>query len=440
MTGQEWLGVLAVVAILAAGLPAVRAITARCGTSPEVSRKSVHVLMGLVCVTFPWVFDRPLPVWVLAAAATIPLAVVRTIPALRCGVGSALHGINRPSYGEVLFAPAVAAVFHFSGGDPYLHGIPIGILTLADAASAVGGTRWGRRHYGVGAGFKTVEGSLIFLVTAFLCVFLPLFLGGRMDMVQAFWMALILATLAMMAEGISDRGFDNLVIPLGCIFVLSRLLPLDGPALVLRMVVLVLLLVLVLVGSRWSTLNGGALLGSVLLGYGCAILADWRFALPPSGVYIAHLITTRKHHLIRAFDHRLDAVVSHALAALPWVVAVAMEKLSVERGLAGVSFAMMAQLAILDTATRNSVAGLSPRPLRATLKGAVIAALPGLVWLWPYAMELLLPTASAFAATLLAVLWFNKISRRWRGGDTTLWMIKGVLALAVSLTAFLFQP
>ncbi|MBX3741637.1 MAG: hypothetical protein KF712_11640 [Akkermansiaceae bacterium] len=440
MTGYEWLCVLVVVLILAAGLPSVRAITARCGASPEVSRKSVHVLMGLVCVSFPWVFERPLPVWVLAAAATIPLAVVRSIPSLRSGVGSALHGIKRPSYGEVLFAPAVAAVFHFSGGDPYLHGIPIGILTLADAASAVGGTRWGRRHYGVGEGFKTVEGSLIFLTTAFLCVFLPLFLGGRMDMVHSLWIALILATLAMMAEGISDRGFDNLVIPLGCIFALDRLLLLDTPSLTWRFIVLVVLLVLVLVGSRWSTLNGGALLGSVLLGYGCAILADWRFALPPSGVFISHLITTRKHHLIKSFDHRLDAVVSHALAAMPWVVAVALDRLPVALGLAGVSFAMMAQLAILDTATRTSVPGLSPRPLRAVLKGAFIAALPGLAWLWPYAGALVVPVASAFAATLLAVLWFGKLSRSWRGGDTALWMVKGVLALAVSLTAFLFRP
>ena len=440
MTGYEWLCVLAVVVILAAGLPVIRAVTARFGASPEVSRKSVHVLMGLVCVSFPWVFDRALPVWILAAAATIPLAVVRAIPALRNGLGSALHGIKRPSYGEVLFAPAVAAVFYFSGGDPYLHGIPVGILTLADAASAIGGTRWGRRHYGVGEGFKTVEGSLIFLTTAFLCVFLPLFLGGRVDMIHALWIALILATLAMMAEGISDRGFDNLVIPLGCIFALDRLLLLDTPSLAWRFVVLAVLLVLVLVGSRWSTLNGGALLGSVLLGYGCAILADWRFALPPSGVFISHLVTTRKHHLIKSFDHRLDAVVSHAIAAMPWVVAVALDRLPVALGLAGVSFAMMAQLAILDTATRNSVPGLSVRPLRAVLKGALIAALPGLVWLWPYGRELLVPAVSAFAASLVVVLWFDKLARSWRGGDTELWMVKGLLAFAVSLTAFLFRP
>lgn len=440
MTPREWFSVLAVVGVLVLGLPLIRAITARSGASAEVSRKSVHVMMGLICVSFPWIFDRALPVWILAAAATLPLAVVRIVPALRSGVGSALHGIKRPSYGEVLFAPSVAAVFYFSGGDPFLHGIPIGILTLADAASALAGTRWGKRHYGVGEGFKTIEGSAIFLFTAFLCVFLPLFLGERTDLVHAFWIAMILATLAMMAEGISDQGFDNLVIPLGSIFVLDRLMPLDTPALVWRLVVVVVLLGLVLAGSRWSTLNGGALLGSALLGYGCAILADWRFALPPSAVFICHVVTTRKHQLTKSFDHRLDAVVSHAIACLPWVIAVSFGRLPFEVGLTGVSFAMMAQLAILDTATRSSVPGLKPQPLRAISKGALIAALPGLIWLWPHGRELLVPSASALVSSFAAVGLFDRVSGSYCGHATGLWMIKGSLALAASSAAFLFHP
>lgn len=440
MRGGEWFGVLTVVGTLGIGLPLIRIITARCGSSAEVARKSVHVMMGLVCVSFPWIFDRALPVWILAAAATLPLAIVRIIPSLRSGVGSALHGIKRPSYGEVLFAPAVAAVFHFSGGDPFLHGIPIGILTLADAASALAGTRWGKRHYGVGEGFKTIEGSIIFLLTAFLCVFLPLFLGQRSDLPHALWIALILATLAMMAEGISDRGFDNLVIPLGSIFVLDRLLPLDTPALTWRFVVVVVLLVLVLAGSKWSTLNGGALLGSVLLGYGCAILADWRFALPPAAVFICHVITTRKHHLTKSFDHRLDAVVSHAIACLPWVIAVSFDRLPVAVGLAGVSYAMMAQLAILDTATCSSLPGLKPKPLRATLKGALIAGLPGLIWLLPYGRALAVSSSAALIATFLMVVVFDKICDSYRGHITGLWIIKGTCALAASSAAFLFHP
>ncbi|RYD18264.1 MAG: hypothetical protein EOP88_23200, partial [Verrucomicrobiaceae bacterium] len=281
MNSREWLAVAAVVACLFLGMPLIRLLAKRVGASPEVARKTIHVVMGLSCAAFPWIFDRALPVWILAAIATVPLGIIRMLPALRNGVGSALHGIERPSYGEVLFAPAVATVFTLAAGDLYLYLIPILILTIADAAGALVGTRWGKLRYGSGDGFKTVEGSVIFSCTAFLCAFLPLLLGGRVDAMHALWIGLILALLAMMAEGFSDRGFDNLVIPVGCFFMLEKLLPLEMPSLVGRLVVLVLLLVLVLTGSRWSTLNGGALLGSVLLGYGCAVIGDWRFALPP---------------------------------------------------------------------------------------------------------------------------------------------------------------
>ncbi len=440
MTSMEWLSMTGVLAGLLVGLPVIKGNVSRSGISPEIARKTVHVLMGLICMTFPWVFDRPLPVWILAAAATLSLLLVRTVPMLRSGVGSALHGIKRPSYGEVLFAPAVAAVFHISGGDPILYGVPIGILTLADAAGALAGTRWGKRQYGCGEGFKSIEGSAVFLLTAFLCVFLPLALSERTGLATALWIAAILATLAMIAEGFSDRGFDNLVLPLGSVLVLERLLPLADPALAGRFAVLVLVLTLVLTGARWSTLSGGALLGSALLGYGCAILADWRYAFPPSAVFICHLVITRKHQLTKAFDHRLDAVLSHAIACLPWVIGFGLGGLAFGTGLAGISFAMVGQLAILDVATRDAVPGLTPKPLRSTAKGALIAGLPGLAWLAEDFSKLLLPFGATLIFTLVVATALSRIARKCEGHATCLWTIKGLLALLGSFPALFYQP
>jgi phytol kinase len=435
----EWLAVAGVLAGLFLGLPLIRGFARRSGASPEVARKMIHVAMGLSCAAFPWVFERAFPVWVLAGIATVPLAFIRMFPALRNGVGSALHGIERPSYGEVLFAPAVAAVFALADGDCYLYLIPILILTISDAAGALVGTRWGKRRYGSGEGFKTVEGSVIFWFTAFLCGFLPLALGGRVDVTHALWIGVILGILAMMAEGISDRGFDNLVIPVGCFFMLQKLLPLEIPGLVGRFVVLALLLALVLVGSRWSTLSGGALLGGVLLGYGCAVMADWRFALPLVAVFVCHVVTTRKHGLTGKFDHRLDAVLSHTIASMPWVIAAEFELVSMSMALAGVAFAMGAQLAILDTATRTWMPHLKATPLRSVTKGFLVASLPGLVWLWPECPRLLVPVAAALGGTWLAILLFQGIHSRYRGHVTGLWIMEGLLALAASTPALLFR-
>jgi len=439
LSSREWLAVASVVTGLFLGMPLIRLLAKHFGASPEVARKTIHVVMGLSCAAFPWIFDRPLPVWVLAAVATIPLGIIRMLPALRNGVGSALHGIERPSYGEVLFAPAVAAVFTLAAGDLYLYLIPILILTIADAAGALVGTRWGKLRYGSGDGFKTVEGSIIFCCTAFLCAFLALLLGGRVDAMHALWIGLILGLLAMMAEGFSDRGFDNLVIPVGCFFMLEKLMPLEMPSLVGRFVVLVLLLILVLTGSRWSTLNGGALLGSVLLGYGCAVIGDWRFALPPVAVFICHVVTTRKHGLTGKIDHRLDAVLSHTIASMPWILAADFGGVSISTALAGVSFAMGAQLAILDTATHTWIGRRACTPVRSVIKGFGVASLPGLVWLWPAVASLLIPIASALGCMWLATLLFHKIESAYRGHVTGLWILKGLLALAASAPALLLH-
>lgn len=439
MSGAEGMAVGGVLMVLFLGMPLIRMIAKRFSASPEVARKMIHVAMGLTCAGFPWIFQRSTPVWVLAGIATVPLILIRVFPKLRTGIGSPLHSIARPSFGEVLFAPAVATVFALAAGDLYLYLIPILILTIADAAGAIFGTRWGTRRYGSGEGFKTVEGSMIFWFTAFLCVCLPLMIGGRVDPLHALSIGVILGILAMMAEGISDRGFDNMVLPVGCFFMLQKLLPLEMSGLVGRAVVLGLLLALVLLGARWSTLSGGALLGSVLLGYGCAVMADWRFALPPVAVFVSHLVTTRKHRLTDKFDHRLDAVLSHTIAAMPWVIAAELGWTSVTVALAGVSFAMGAQLAILDTATRTWMPDLLVTPVRSAFKGLLVASVPGLVFITPEFLKWAGPMGVAVICMWLVAVLFNRIQPCYHGHVTGLWIIKGALALAASGPALLIQ-
>ena len=440
MTPYEWMAVLGVLAALLAGLPLLRKLCQACGTSAEVARKSVHVAMGMACAAFPWIFDRPLPVWVLAALATAPLALLRWVPALREGIGSTLHGVKRISYGEILFAPAVAAVFDLSDGDPLLHAIPVGILTVADAAGAIAGTRWGHRLYVCGTSRKSVEGSAAFLAVAFLCTFLPLWISGRTDPLQTVLIALTLAIVSMMAEGISDRGFDNLVIPLGCHFLLARFLESSMAAMEIRFGAAVILLALVAWGSRWSTLSGSALIGGALLGYGCAILADPRFLLPLLAIFICHLVTTRRHRLGGTFDHRLDAVISHAIGTLPWCLAVDRGLLDSRVALAGLSFGMAVHLAITTLATRRYLHPGRPALPHSVIKGWLIAGLAGLAWLWGDHQTLAPPAAIALALTPAAALLSEALESRLSA--PVVWTLRGTLALLCSTPALLLlkQP
>lgn len=435
MTLQEWLTLGAVLAGLLVGLPLFRHAATRCGASAEAARKSVHVAMGLVCATFPWIFSRPLPVWVLAATATAPLLLLRSIPSLRHGFGSALHGIQRVSYGELLFAPAVAVVFHLSQGDPLAFVIPVLVLTVADAAGALAGTRWGQRFYVCGTGRKSLEGSAAFLSAAFLCTFVPIIVAGRAGIHQAVWISLILAILAMMAEGISDRGFDNLLIPPGCHFVLERLFQSDSGGLALRFVAAVLLLVLVITGSRWSTLSGSSLIAAALLGYACAMLADVRFSLPLVAIFFCHLATTRKHALKGVFDHRLDAVVSPAIASLFWTLVVERGLVGTTAGLVGVSIAMATHLSQLVAATRRWLHPREPFLARSVAKGWLVAAPPGLIWLWDERATV----APVCIVGLFLSVPFCIISPAIRSKDrlstTSVWVVRGILSLLASLPA-----
>lgn len=438
MSDQEWMALAAVIGGLLISLPLVRVLAIRTGASPEVSRKTVHVFMGFSCLSFPWIFQSPLPVWILAITASVLLLILRSIPSLRNGIGHTLHGVGRLSCGEILFAPAIATVFHYAHSHPVYYIVPVAILTVADAAGALAGKRWGKLRYVCGGDYKTVEGSLAFLGCAMVCVFIPLYLLTDLSMLHMIAISIILALLTMIGEGISDRGFDNLILPLGGMFVLNRLIPLESGELITRLVALAVLFILLLWGSRWSTLNGSSLLGGALLTYGCAILGTWQYALPPIALFMCHMLTSRTHQLNQRLVHSIKAVIGVTLACLPWLILHVNHWIPTPTGLAGVTFSMAALLAILDVSTWVYLRETPPSMLRSTLKGWLIAGLAGLVWLIPHASDLALPLGISIILTIIAAKSIHLIQGNHPQHQH--WLIKGTLALIASTPALLFRP
>ena len=75
---------------------------------PELSRKLVHVGMGLVTLSFPLLFLEAWPVWVLSISFLIALAALRFVTPLRQRLGKTLSDVGRQSLGEFYFPLAVA--------------------------------------------------------------------------------------------------------------------------------------------------------------------------------------------------------------------------------------------------------------------------------------------------------------------------------------------
>ena len=237
-----WTTVAVLQAIFLVFLAAVSRAAAREALQPETSRKVLHTGAGLLTLVLPFVFRDLWPVALLAVTTAAALAVIRLLPAMRMRFGAAAYRVCRSSYGEFYFLLAVVALFWLTEGQSsLLFTIPVLILTLADTAGALVGSRYGRLWYG--NGHKTVEGSIAFAAVAFLCAQGPLLLWSSGGRAESFLIAATLALLVALVEASVRRGRDNLLIPIGGYVLLRCLLPLTvGTLLICFTAALVLVL------------------------------------------------------------------------------------------------------------------------------------------------------------------------------------------------------
>lgn len=199
-----------VIAALGVLFAAARAARLSGRVSPEWSRKIVHVGMGTVCLTFPWVFSNNAPVLVIAGCAAVGLLLLRLVPTARTAFGCVLHGVERKSYGEFAFVAGVASTFVLAHGNALAYVVPVAILTFADALAALIGARYGELRFPSVGGTKSFEGSATFFVVAVACVAVPMVIAGSPGVIL---IALVTGAALMLVEALSWSGIDNFAIP-----------------------------------------------------------------------------------------------------------------------------------------------------------------------------------------------------------------------------------
>ncbi|MEX1117484.1 MAG: hypothetical protein WEB60_01695 [Terrimicrobiaceae bacterium] len=285
---NPWLGILGVLAALGLLIGIVKAFGR--WLSPELSRKAVHVGMGLVCLGFPWIFQEVWPVVGLAILAIIGLGAVRWVPSLHQRVGAVMGGVERQSLGEFYFPVAVAVVFTLAGDETLLYIIPVLTLTVADSVGALIGVRYGMARYRTDEGLKSAEGSVAFFTAAFLSCHVPLLLFSEIGRAECLLISLTAGFVVMLLEAISWRGQDNLIIPIGMYFLLSLYLPLDAVALGLRFLLILGLVVFVLIWRKRTTLSDSAILAGALSGYAVWAFGGWFWLCPPVLLFLVYVL------------------------------------------------------------------------------------------------------------------------------------------------------
>jgi len=317
---NPWLGILLVLASLGLLLGSCYYGCRRFSLSAEVSRKTVHMGMGLICALFPLIFLEAWPVFLLATVAGASLLVVRVLPSLRTSIGASLHGVARSSLGELFFPVAVATVWYISFESPIYYSLSVLVLTLADAFAALIGTRYGQQHYTTAEGHKTWEGSLTFFFAAFLCIHVPLLLMTAIGRAECLLIALLIGLLVTIVEAVAWRGLDNLFIPL-CVCILLNVYD-DYTALqILMRIVFILSVTLSLFIMRSRTkLDDAAILGASLVTYLSVTAGGWQWVLAPGVLFINTFFLGPVKKKVEERVHTIYSTLTVTLPGLFWLL------------------------------------------------------------------------------------------------------------------------
>ena len=432
-----WLAIVGVLVALGALMLAVRVAQRRFGISPELARKTVHIGMGLVCLSFPWLFRNALPVWVLAAVAVIALAAVRLLPALKGDFGQVLGGVQRQSWGEILFPLSVAFIFWLARGNALLFCVPVLILSLADAVAALIGRRYGLWRYETDDGWKSVEGSTVFFITAFLSTHLPLLLFSDIGRLESLLIAVVMGLILVLIEAIAWHGFDNLFIPVVSYICLTQMIDRPPRELALRVIVLTMIIAVLFSWRKVTRLTQSAVIGTALILYVTWAVGDWRWFIAPVVTAVAYTFLCRQPAAAPQ-RHTIYAIACIGGLGLCWLcLSKAIGSVNTIYAY-GVGYgANLAMIALAHFADSSKAASMAAAISKATTLSFVPLAVPYLIawranpnaiWLGVGALLLIAAAVAAFAG------WQPTL--RSCPTDATRWTRQGVISATVSVLAF----
>ena len=164
ITEIEWFSILFVVLVLLIALIIIKIIEKKYDLNPEIKRKLFHMSMGIVMLTFPYIFTSVISVGVLGVIALIVLFLLKYTK-MKNSLGTILYSVSRESLGEVFFVISVFSIFYLSKGNKVLYSIPILVLTFADSIAALIGKNYVKKNLAeLNEDAKSLEGSFMFFI------------------------------------------------------------------------------------------------------------------------------------------------------------------------------------------------------------------------------------------------------------------------------------
>ncbi|MFN2442860.1 MAG: diacylglycerol/polyprenol kinase family protein [Thermoanaerobaculia bacterium] len=252
-------------------------VWARLAAPPaERTRKLVHIGGAAISIFLPLLVDSPL----VALGLTASLAAFFFI-ASHGDVLRSLNRVNRSSRGSEYYPIAIFLLFVLAYGDYWRYLASLLVLGIADAFAALVGGEYGRIRYRIEEGTKSLEGSLVFFIVAFLAIHLPTLLLTTLPRPVTVLAALLVAIIVTGFEAISLRGADNLFVPIAVCVILAKITTKPLPEIVFQNLSLIALCIVIGIAAWKTTMfDTGGTLTLVLFVYGLWSLGTPRWALP----------------------------------------------------------------------------------------------------------------------------------------------------------------
>jgi phytol kinase len=181
----------------------------------EVTRKLVHISVASFAAVWPWYLS-----WRQIFIVSLLLLAGITISKF-FKLFKGIHSIDRVSWGEILFAIAIAMTALLAESR-FIYAAALLHLGIADGMAAVIGVKYGKlTRYKVFGHTKSIVGTAM----CFACsaVILTAYVGLTKNS-DVWSVAILLACLVTLLENVAIRGIDNIAVPLCVVLLLNSTL------------------------------------------------------------------------------------------------------------------------------------------------------------------------------------------------------------------------
>ncbi len=251
---------------------------------PEVTRKLVHVMVGVLVCFAPFILEHSY--WALILAVVFTLV---NYLALKSKSFEGMHATERISYGTIYFPIAFGLlVWIYWDRNPAIFLTAMLILAFADTIATLVGERVpDERKFRLWEDLKSVQGSTAFFITAFIITifFYPYFWHFISDSIPSLSIILLLgvltALMATLTEAVSRQGSDNLTLTMAAAFTMDiTLRALDQGTLPYLLFWMLGFALAFWISYKLRALNPSGAIGAFILGTFLYGLGAWAAVLP----------------------------------------------------------------------------------------------------------------------------------------------------------------